>query len=44
MEPQKPGFERAGASGLTVADFQDVILINRFGQRFGNEVDETYNS
>ena len=41
--PKSPVFERAGASGLTVADFRDVILVNRFGQRFWNEVDETYN-
>jgi hypothetical protein len=35
-------FDRAGASGLTVRDFQDVILVNQMGQRFWNEMDETY--
>ena len=41
-EPQSPMFKLAGASGLTVRDFQDVILVNQIGQRFWNEVDETY--
>ncbi len=40
--PQSPMFKAAGASGLTVHDFQDVILVNRMGQRFWNEVDESY--
>ena len=40
--PKSPLFDRAGASGLTVRDFQDVILVNQIGQRFWNEVDETY--
>jgi succinate dehydrogenase/fumarate reductase flavoprotein subunit len=40
--PKSPLFDRAGASGLTVHDFQDVILVNQIGQRFWNEVDETY--
>ena len=40
--PKSPMFDRAGASGLTVRDFQDVILVNQIGQRFWNEVDETY--
>jgi hypothetical protein len=26
-------FDRAGASGLTVKDFQDLILVNQIGQR-----------
>lgn len=37
-----PMITRAGASGLTVRDFQDVILVNRFGRRFWNEVDESF--
>jgi urocanate reductase len=41
--PKSPMFDRAGASGLSVQDFQDVILVNQIGQRFWNEVDETYN-
>ena len=41
-EPQSPIFKLAGASGLTVRDFQDVILVNQAGQRFWNEMDESY--
>ncbi|MGA2712982.1 MAG: FAD-dependent oxidoreductase [Bryobacteraceae bacterium] len=41
-EPGSPMFKLAGASGLTVRDFQDVILVNQIGQRFWNEVDESY--
>ena len=40
--PQSPLFKLAGASGLSVRDFQNLILINQIGQRFWNEVDETY--
>ena len=41
-EPGSPMFPLAGASGLTVRDFQDIILVNQIGQRFWNEVDESY--
>jgi len=41
-EPKSPIFNLAGASGLSVRDFQDVILVNQVGQRFWNEVDESY--
>jgi len=40
--PESPVFHLAGASGLTVRDWQNVILVNRLGQRFWNEVDESY--
>ena len=40
--PKSLMFYHAGASGLTVRDFQDVILVNQIGQRFWNEMDETY--
>jgi len=40
--PRSPMFKLAGASGLSVHDFQNLILINQIGQRFWNEVDETY--
>ena len=40
--PESPMFHLAGASGLTVKDWQNVILVNRMGRRFWNEVDETY--
>src|SRR5262249_28755044 len=41
-EPESPMFQLAGASGLSVRDFQDVILVNQAGERFWNEVDESY--
>jgi urocanate reductase len=37
-----PIFPLAGASGLTVKDFQDVILVNQNGQRFWNEMDNSF--
>jgi hypothetical protein len=40
--PKSPLFDRAGASGLTVRDCQDLILVNQIGRRFWNEMDETY--
>jgi hypothetical protein len=40
--PKSPMFDRAGASGLTVKDFQDLILVNQIGQRIWNEMDNTY--
>jgi urocanate reductase len=39
--PSSPMFELAGASGLTVADEQDVIYVNQVGQRFWDETDES---
>lgn len=39
---KSPMFDLAGASGLSVRDFQDVILVNQVGKRFWNEVDESY--
>jgi len=41
--PKSPVFEHAGASGLTVVNFQDVILVNRLGRRFWNEMDNSFN-
>jgi len=41
--PQSPMFKQAGASGLTVRrDFQDLIMVNQLGQRFWNELDDSY--
>ena len=37
--PKSPMFDRAGATGLSVEDFQGLILVNHIGQRFWNEVD-----
>ena len=36
--PQSPVFKAAGASGIAVATYQDVILVNQLGQRFYNEM------
>jgi urocanate reductase len=41
--PGSPMFEVVRASGLTVKDFQDLIMVNQVGRRFWNEVDESYN-
>jgi len=41
--PKSPMFDRAGASGLSIKDFQDVIMVNQIGKRFWNEVDPSYN-
>jgi hypothetical protein len=40
--PESPVFGRARASGLTVSDFQNLILVNQSGQRFWNELDNSY--
>lgn len=37
-KPGGPVFEKAGASGIAVADYQDLILVNMLGNRFYNEV------
>jgi urocanate reductase len=42
-ETDSPLFHLAKATGLTVEDFQDVILVNQNGQRFWNELDGSYN-
>jgi urocanate reductase len=40
--PKSPVFKRAGASGLTVKDWQNAILVNMVGLRFWNELDASY--
>jgi urocanate reductase len=40
--PESPMFKQVGASGLTVENFQDVILVNHAGLRFWNEMDESF--
>ncbi len=37
-KPGSPVFEKAGASGIAVADYQDLIMVNMLGHRFHNEV------
>ena len=41
-QPDSRIFDLARASGLTVGDWQDVILINQHGRRFWNELDARY--
>ena len=41
-QPDARIFDLARASGLTVTDWQDLILVNRTGRRFWNEVDARY--
>ena len=36
-KPGGPVFDRAGASGIPVADYQDLILVNMLGARFYDE-------
>jgi hypothetical protein len=35
-------FPQAKATGLTVKDWQDIIMVNQFGKRFWDEADESY--
>ncbi len=41
-DPKSPMFQRAGASGLTVSNYQNVILVNQMGLRFWNELDGSF--
>ncbi len=41
-KPDSPMFHLAGASGLTVNDWQNVILVNQLGLRFWDELDDSY--
>ena len=41
-QPDSRIFHLARASGLTVVDWQDLILVNQIGRRFWNEVDSRY--
>ena len=40
--PASPVFNLARASGLTVSNFQNLILVNQTGARFWNEMDDSY--
>ena len=40
-DPRSPMFAAAGASGLSVVDWQDVILVDQTGRRFWDETDES---
>lgn len=41
-DPKSPMFDKAGASGLTVRDWQNLILVNQQGRRFWDETQDTY--
>ena len=41
-QPDARIFDLARASGLTVTDWQDVILVNQLGRRFWSETDARY--
>jgi urocanate reductase len=41
-EPDSPMFRLARATGLTVKDWQNLILVNQNGARFWNEVDGSH--
>ena len=41
-EPDSVMFPLARATGLTVEDWQNTILVNQFGQRFWNELDNSH--
>jgi urocanate reductase len=41
-EPDSIMFPQAKATGLTVKDWQDLIMVNQFGQRFWDEADGSY--
>jgi hypothetical protein len=41
-EPDSVMFPQAKATGLTVKDWQDIIMVNQFGKRFWDEADGSY--
>jgi urocanate reductase len=41
-EPDSPMFRLARATGLTVKDWQNLIMVNQYGRRFWNEADGSY--
>jgi urocanate reductase len=41
-EPDSPIFHLCKATGLTVTDWHEAILVNQFGRRFWNELDSSY--
>ena len=41
-ETDSPIFHLCKATGLTVTDWQEAILVNQFGRRFWNELDSSY--
>jgi succinate dehydrogenase/fumarate reductase flavoprotein subunit len=41
-ETDSPMFPQAKATGLSVKDWQNLIMVNQFGKRFWNEADGSY--
>ncbi len=41
-EPDSVMFPQARATGLTVDDWRNLIMVNQFGRRFWNEADESH--
>src|SRR5258707_6674349 len=41
-ETDSPMFPQAKATGLTVKDWQNLIMVNQLGKRFWNEADGSY--
>ena len=41
-ELDSPIFHLCKATGLTVTDWQEAVLVNQFGKRFWNELDSSY--
>lgn len=41
-EPDSVMFKQAGATGLTVEDWRNLIMVNQFGRRFWNEADDSH--
>ena len=41
-EPDSPIFDRCKATGLTVTDWHEAILVDQNGKRFWNELDSSY--
>src|SRR4029079_17027188 len=41
-ETESPIFDQCRATGLTVTDWHEAILVNQFGKRFWNELDSSY--
>jgi succinate dehydrogenase/fumarate reductase flavoprotein subunit len=41
-DPKSPVFDKAGATGISVTDYQDAILVNCTGHRFYNETVPAY--
>ena len=41
-KPESPMFSKVGGSGLSIRSFMNMIFVNQIGQRFWNEMDNSY--